>query len=414
MPMKNLILILSLLCVQNLYATVDLSQAYQQALKREPIIRAQLQVQRSKSQYSQIKGAALPQISLKGEYSKLDDSGVTSSTFNSDPRALSLELKQTLFSGFQEFDQLKKSQKNIEGQETELKRTEAELFNDLVKSYLDVLYYLEELKLKEEIQKLSNDRVQFLQKRVDIGRSRRSELISAQALLASTKSELEEVRIQLASAREQFSFLTGYDDKVDLKKMEYHFKLPPIQAYLSKVADAPVVKKGKILNEQAHQDIKIARSGHYPTVDLKGNYYLDRNGSSKESDWVVSLSLTMPLFESGKTSSNVSQSVEAAQISEVDYRYQEQQLQRDVRILYSSIQLYEEQVQSFDQSVELNRKNYQVQLKEYGLGLVSNLDVLQALTQYTQSRSRLNKLQTDMTKNYYRLLTMLGGTLELN
>lgn len=411
---KTLFCFCSLLYGPALLAAIGLPEAFQEALKREPVIRAQLQVQRSQSQYKSLRGAALPQVALKGEYSRLDDSGVSSSSFTKDPRTLSLELKQTLFKGFQEFSELEKSQKNIEGQSTELKRVEAELFNDLVKSYLDVLYYLEELKLREEIQKNALDRVRFLEKRVDIGRSRKSELISAQALLASTTSEIEEVRIQLASAKEQFSFLTGYDQNVQLKELDKHFKLPPINQYLSKISKAPLVQKGKIANEVARQDIKIARSGHYPTVDLKGNYYLDRNGSSKESDWAVTLSLTMPLFESGKTSSNVTQSVEAAQISEVDYRYQEQQLERDVKILYSSIQLYEEQVQSFEKSVDLNRKNYQVQLKEYGLGLVSNLDVLQALTQYTQSRSRLNKLQTDMSKNYYRLLTMLGGTSELN
>lgn len=411
---KIIILFCSLLFAPVLFAAIGLPEAFQEALKREPVIRAQLQVQRSQSQYKSLRGAALPQVALKGEYSRLDDSGVTSSTFNKDPRTLSLELKQTLFKGFQEFAELEKSHQNVEGQSIELKRVEAELFNDLVKSYLDVLYYLEELQLREEIQKNALDRVRFLEKRVDIGRSRRSELISAQALLASTTSEIEEVRIQLASAKEQFSFLTGYDQNVQLKELEKHFKLPPIKQYLSKISDAPLVKKGKIANEVARQEIKIARANHYPSLDLKGNYYLDRNGSSKDSDWAVTLSLTMPLFESGKTSSNVTQSVEAAQISEVDYRYQEQQLERDVKILYSSIQLYEEQVQSFEKSVDLNRKNYQVQLKEYGLGLVSNLDVLQALTQYTQSRSRLNKLQTDMSKNYYRLLTMLGGTLELN
>ncbi|GAB4421130.1 MAG: hypothetical protein OHK0056_31900 [Bacteriovoracaceae bacterium] len=390
---------------------MSIKEAYELALKREPMIRAQLQIQSSNSRYDAIKGAALPQINLKADYSRLDDTRVTSSTFSKDPHNVSLELTQSLFRGGREYAELRKGKIQIDSSEWESQKTQFDLLNELVKSFVEVQYYEEELKLRTEIQKLSQDRVNFLKERVRIGRSRKSELVSAEAQLASAESDLDEAKTLLLTSREQLSFLTGKEVGTKITPIPYQIKLKNIDHYLSKISSSPNLQFEKLKVELIKEDLNIAKSGHWPSLDLKGNYYLHRNGSNSQSDWAVTLSLTLPLFESGKTSSNIDQAAFTLSSAESSFRYINQQLERDVRTLYDSLFLSENQVQSFSKSVELNRQNYQIQLREYGLGLVNNLEVLQTLGQYNQSRSRLN---AERIKNYYRLLSLLGDSTEIN
>ena len=197
--------------------------------------------------------------------------------------------------------------------------------------------------------------------------------------------------------------------------MDAKLKLKPLDSYLGKIEDSPSLKMQKLNLENAHEDIKIAKGDHWPTVDLKGEYFVDRESfNNNGSDWAVTVSLTLPLFESGKTDSNIKQASQARLVAESDVRYLKQGLDRDIKILYNSITSANQQIDSFEKAVSLNKQNYSIQLKDYGLSLVNNLDVLQALSQYTESRSRLNNLIASRNQDYYRLITLLGDSFENN
>lgn len=124
--MKNFIILVALIPT-TLFAQMSMKEAYELALKREPMIRAQLQIQSSNSRYDAIKGAALPQINLKADYSRLDDTGVTSSTFTKDPHNVSLELTQSLFRGGREYAELRKGKTQIDSSEWESQKTQFDL-----------------------------------------------------------------------------------------------------------------------------------------------------------------------------------------------------------------------------------------------------------------------------------------------
>lgn len=373
------------------------------------------QVKQREFQYKQLRGSALPQVSLDANYIRQDSSGVQSNFFRESQRAISIGVTQRLFSGFQEFSTLQKQENLIEQSKVELNLSKSELLNEVARSYVQVLYQIDEVDLANEIYELSRRRVEFLQKRVATGRSREGELISAKAQVASNLTSLEAARANLISARQYFSFLTGFKPSQDLERMDTKFQLQPLETYLKQVQSAPSLKRQQLNLENAHEDIKIAKGDHWPTVDLRGEYFVDRESfNNNGSDWAFTVSFSMPIFESGKTYSNVKQATQARLIAESDSRYLKQGLERDIRILYNSITSANQQIDSFEKAVSLNKQNYTVQLKDYGLSLVNNLEVLQALSQYTESRSRLNNLIATRNQDYYRLITLLGDTFENN
>ncbi|PIP88912.1 MAG: hypothetical protein COW01_04980 [Bdellovibrionales bacterium CG12_big_fil_rev_8_21_14_0_65_38_15] len=411
MKLFFLFLIISSSC----FAKVSLFDSFQAALKQEPIKKSLAQIKQKEYQYKQLRGAALPQVALNANYTRQDASGVQSNFFRESQRSVSVGVTQRLFSGFQEFSTLQKQENLLSQSKIDLVLTRSELLNEVAKSYVQVLYQIDEVELAKEIHTLSQKRVEFLQKRVKTGRSRQGELVSAQALVASNLTALEAARANLVSSRQYFSFLTGFDANIELKRMDAKLKLESLENYLTKVEESPSLKIQRLNLENAHEDIKIAKGDHWPTVDLKGEYFVDRESfNNNGSDWAVTVSLTLPLFESGKTYSNVKQASQARLVAESDARYLKQGLDRDIRILYNSITSANQQIDSFEKAVSLNKQNYNIQLKDYGLSLVNNLEVLQALSQYTESRSRLNNLVANRNQDYYRLVTLLGDSFENN
>tara|TARA_R110000868_G_scaffold68518_9_gene202584 strand:- start:4706 stop:5947 length:1242 start_codon:yes stop_codon:yes gene_type:complete len=393
---------------------INLSDAFNSALRREPIKRAELALEQSREQKKKVVGAALPQISLKADYTRQDSSGVTSSTFNRTQRAVGLELKQSLFQGKREFALLDKSNNQIAISKEEIELTKSELLTEVTGSYLEVLFSENEVALAQEIENLARERVGYLQGRVQKGRSRQSELLSAKAALSSAENELISLKAQLKHNRKIFAFITGLKPETKLEELN-EIETKDINFFLNKLDNAPQINLAKLRVIDSHADIKAAKAGHWPSVDLKGDYYLDRESvSNRGSDWAVTLSLTLPLFESGKTNADIKQASYAKNIAESTLRYNEQMLETQVKNLYSDFKATQDQVKSYKKTVELYKQNYQAQQKEYTLSLVNNLEVLQSLNLYTESRSRLNRLRTNAFQLYYRLLATVGGSFELN
>ncbi len=407
--MKSFYVILLFVVCYNSLAKVSLDEAYRRALTRGPMNKAIGKLEQAKYLSRKTKGSVLPQLSLRADLSRLDTSGVTSTSFVKSPRMVALELTQPLFSGMREYAELNKGQNNILLADIGIETTKSILLYDVAKAYIELLFYQDELKLKEEIIKLSSDRVKLLSARVKMGRSRESELLSAKALEATSVSELSEIKTALESGRENFSFLTGVDNKPEVAELTISIVLKPLSFYLNNISGIHYLRSEKLKINNSAEDIRVAKSGHYPKIDLKSDYYLDKNSANSESGWAVTLSATMPIFESGKTSADVAQAVQADLITKSDYLYKQQELEKEVKTIYESLILTEKQLESYQNSVELNRSNYQLQLKEYGYSLVTNLDVLQALVQYTQSRSRLNRLVANRYQDYYRLISLFGG-----
>jgi len=151
-----------------------------------------------------------------------------------------------------------------------------------------------------------------LKNRVRVGRSRKGELLQAEAQLASADAQLQNAMGLLKDAHERFFILTGLErsHSVLSEPLTSIFTVLPIQHYSDLAMKRPdVVNKGLKI-EIAEIDLKSSKSLHGPTVDIGSNYYFNkRTGAYKNTDWDASVTLTLPLFEGGTTTAKVNESV---------------------------------------------------------------------------------------------------------
>ncbi len=125
--------------------------------------------------------------------------------------------------------------------------------------------------------------------------------------------------------------------------------------------------------------MRYERGDYWPSVDVDGNYYTKRATFLKDLDWDVMLSVDFPLFRGGITSSLVNEAKSAYRQSLLEVQSQERYVDYQVRRLYDELVLMDQQVQALADAADAAEKSYRTLLKEYKLGLVTNLDVLQTL-----------------------------------
>lgn len=404
--------LLFLLILSSPAFAVSLEEAFQKALTNEEVKAVEAQIIQSQERINQVKGGLYPDINLSGAITRQEDDEVFRRGFGQrTQKSLQLQLEQPLFQGFKEFAALRLARADGARSQELLEQARLNLYLSLADVFYDILSSEVELKLTTEVADLSKERVSFLQKRVKVGRSRKSELISAEAQYVGVKASIEELQSNIIRRREAFSLVTGLPTNTALDDSVMRIKPKALDTLLNKIDETPWMQARQYELESAQEQISIAKARHWPSLDLRGNYYFERGGSLQGVNWDIGVALTMPLFSGGSDQAVVREAL--AKRHEVSLRkdYERKRLYSDVRATHASLEQGMSQLKSFEKAVNLNRRNYEELNREYGLGLVTNLDVINALNQYVQSQRDLNRIRQNNYKNVARLKTLTGEVL---
>jgi outer membrane protein len=180
--------------------------------------------------------------------------------------------------------------------------------------------------------------------------------------------------------------------------------MEPLSYYLKDVQQRADVQAARQRLVAATEGITVARGQHWPSIDLNANYYLERPGYLNESKWDVQLALTIPIYTGGTISSQVREAGSVRNQAELTKTLVLRQARQEIRSLYQSVTLNLEQLRALKNATTAARKNYLAQQHDYQLDLVSNLDVLQALTSYQQNQRTLDRARLTSRSDYLQLL----------
>jgi outer membrane protein TolC len=237
-----------------------------------------------------------------------------------------------------------------------------------------------------------------------IGRSRMSEVLTAQAQQAALKAQLKQIRGQLKAQRAVLVFLTGFDLDVPIHRPNTEgVASKPIEECLSRVDIRPDVRADMARAKAADDGISVARAGHLPTLGLQGDYYLERTGAQKDVNWDVMLNLTVPLFSGGIVQAQVGQAVSKRDQAELQVSRTRRLARQQIQQFFENLTGDREQMEGYREASALSERNYKEELREYRLGLVTNLDVLQALNGFQESKRSFDKARYAMLQDIQSL-----------
>lgn len=342
----------------------------------------------AKSQLNKTEGNYYPKVALKGSYTKLDNL--------SDQKNLALNLTQNLYKGGKDSLSVDSGELNLETTKVQKAQDEQTLLKDVVDAYFahwqNEVDYRNVLLLKDQSEKRRKE----IADRVRIGRSRKGELLQADSQLASVEATLLNAEGLRRESLKKLSGLTGLAENEIQMPSDIDNKngLQTLQDYLKLAEDRPdlVIKKNRL--EIAQLDVSSSKRNHFPTLDLTSNYYLkERTGSLKNSDWDVGVSLSVPLFEGGATEAGVRESVAKKMEAQYGVNDQTRKIQSEVQVRYEAAEKYVEQLKTQNRALSLAKANYDETLKDFRLGLVTNLDTLSALNSYLDAKRTYDRMR---------------------
>jgi len=391
----------------NLAHSLDLKSALQRVNANDAYLNSAQRVFLKESQSDEIQSSLFPSLSLKGRFTRQDQG---TSYSKKQQESLTLTFLQPLYRHFKEWKALEVADQQLEAEQNLKEATSREISQFIVVAYFELLSSEQEIQHMEELLLLSKEREKDLRSRVSIGKSKKSDLLSAQAQTLNVQGQLDGVKSgrNKAASRLERLIQVQLGEKGSLREPKMvvppNFKSPLWEQY-------PALKAARILEQAAKRQISISRADYFPALDLEGNYYLHQSGSFNQRDWDASLVLSFPLFEGGKTVSAVQSSSIRWQQSVLDSFRVQRDFKEKISLIYSDYQFGDERLKLLEKAVQVNFRNYQELQREYRLGLVTNLDVISALNQYIEEKKEFTHVKNSVLSAGYQLLTLSGGTL---
>ncbi len=367
---------------------MTLDEAYESAVaKTEVVPIGESRLEQADARVGQSIGRFLPTISAGASYARQDSIGPSSES-----KSTRISVSQPLFQGGRYAFGLAAAQADRQASLLDVDARRVSVYSLVARRFFQVQSTLKEVSNLGESISLMKNRIDELSKRTAIGRSRPGEVLTAQAQLSLLQAQLEAARGDLTIARDRFSDATGIPRETALAEPDQLPKaLESLESYLDRRESRPDVRSLAASVRSAEQNVRVAWSGHLPTASFTGNYYPSRTGTLKDVSWDLGVGLTIPLFEGGIVRGRVREATARENEIELLLVQQRRTADTEIRAAYHSVQAAMDQVKTLEDALKITERNYHEQVRDYRFSLVTNLDVLQALNSFQDTRRAFDR-----------------------
>lgn len=410
MKNKVILAVLSFIYFTDVKAAISLKESFEAArLNMESIKRAEAAVNQSEELKNRARAAVLPTISGVGSYTKLDppEAAGNSPFLLTRQYSYALRLTQPLLRGGT-VSAYQLAEENILLSKYQRDATEVNLYQLVINAYYNLAIAQMDVKNVEQLLKFSRERVKEISERTKIGRSRKGELVEAEAQLHIADSQYQQTLITLQQAERTFEFYTNKKAEEIVLDKNIPEVRTPMSEFIKKSLTRPDVQAVRQETRVADKQVQVAKGGHYPQLDLNSNYYFDRTGILATSEWDVGLAVVIPIFQGGAVQASVREAVEGKRIAELRTSETVRAAERDVMINYQNIQKIQVQLKSLKEALKKSEEGYRLNKKDYSYGLVTNLDVLQSLNVFIETKRSYDSLVSLAHLNLKNLEALTG------
>lgn len=389
----------------------SLNQLYQKALEKKEFSQINKGIEgAARSRKSQANSYLLPTIIASGTYekSRFESDNAAIGTSNDEIKYGAITLRQNLFKGGT-ISGIQREKKNLEVAKAEVALRNLDLYESIAVSYYRINTLESFLVVLKDLEKVSDRRVKVLKNRVSIGKSRTTDQLTNEIQNQNLKTQIQQTITDLNNEREYLSLLTALPKDIKLSPDIQVPTLKTLDFYISKINSNPEVLKQKGLSEVAKYNQEVMTAQHYPTLyaDLqvqKGEFAAGREGA----DYSGMLKLEIPLFEGGRTSAAAQEAKYLALIESQRYSLILSGKQVEIKNEYENLKKWLELLRIAEETTKIAERNYKLFNRELELGLVSNLDLLNSLDSYVESKKNRDEAFYQMKLSEIRLSRLIG------
>lgn len=385
---------------------ITISDAIRMALSDSyQIIDAQKTKEIYEEQLSQSRSSYYPSLSLDGSYSRalkkgkiiMGDQSIEIGQNNT--YQAGLNASYVLWSGGQIRNSVNLAKVGAEQGLFNLRNVQDTVTKQVVGFCYDIIYAAALIRVQEEY-------LDIAKQHLDEAQAKYKQGLASSLDVLTQKVKVENIEPTVLQAKKNFELGNLYlrqilnrdpEDRIYLTWTQKDLELPQTpsldELYNLAMEKRPELKLSKLAVDAAHYNIKIARAGHMPVLALNGNYTYNgvtENGfpqHKKDYYWssAAGVTLSIPLFEGFKVSSQVAQKELAYEQAVAAYQNKMKNVRIQVKEAWLNLEEARSRIEATKGVVEQARENLNSQMKRYRAGLTSQLEVNDAISNVNDS-----------------------------
>lgn len=310
----------------------------------------------------------------------------------------SLSSKMTLFQGGQISGTIQKNMLSYEQSKLKTAQYDNNLVINILQSFLTAIGNEELLNYQRSLLAASEAQVEQGKLRIIAGEILESDYLLLEAQLASDRNSVLETTINrdnsLLSLKNILSMDMGIQLELiypDTDEIETLKLLPTENIVLQRAMNSmPEIKISNYDVEIAEAGLKISKAGYYPTISLGGsigsshlnNFSNYANQVSNRFNQQVGITVSIPIFNRGKTKANVTQSRIAQQQAELDRMQTELDLQQTILGEYRNVIAAISNYDTSKVKEQAYLKSFDSYTQKYNMGAITTVELLQQQNNY--------------------------------
>ncbi len=350
-------------------------------------------------------GAFLPRISLKAQKIFPSDAQTGSAQYAT---GVNLYGRQPIFTGLDEWAAFKLSREDVKLKKTLVSDLSSRLLLDVAGGFYRLMQMEMGIKNREDIVFAYRKMLGELNRRVALGRSRRSEVLRTSAQVATLEAQIKSAKNELSRARLELYAAAGIPPEKPLADYETMPDAPASPDAEKALAHRPDVKAAEGELAVASARLLAARGGHLPSVYLEGTYRIWREVDPGGRDYFFALGAELPLFSGGIVSARIREAESKLKQAELKKALIIRTAKQDIADAIGSYKSSAAELEAYRKALDSARGNHAVTMNEYRLSLVTILDVLTSLTFLQGARDDYEKKSLEYKYNRVRLGVALG------
>jgi outer membrane protein len=376
--------------------TLDLENAVEYALENNvEVLSAREDIEAARAGLLGARAGFLPEIKAYGHYSYYKNHPTMPFENNA---GYTIEIIQNILTGGRLTSTRRASLSEIEAAEWALRETENNVRFRVKKAFCEALLSAEVLRINEESLSLAEEMLESVRRRFEKGQASNYELLRQRVERQNMKTEAVKAENNLRHAENFLKTVIGAPAAASIVlegSLEFsRLQTNAAQSAAYAVENRPALKEIDALLESAGFMVRSAKSGYFPSVFISAaNISNKKEAFSPEFEewenyWEARLSVSVPLFDSGLTSSRVNE----AKSAERKLKHLKAQRGRNVAIEVNNALLKldsaAERAASQKENTATAEEAYNIIRRLYASGEASRLDVTDAAL--ALARARLN------------------------
>tara|TARA_Y100000816_G_C26060656_1_gene556942 strand:+ start:148 stop:1434 length:1287 start_codon:yes stop_codon:yes gene_type:complete len=367
------------------------------------------------------RGEFLPSVTISGNISSQEDSNRTNQSgekladLNSTPETRSVLVEQKIFSGFSNYNNLKKSQLELEYAKYELTQLEQEVILSAARAYYNLGYNFKNLEFNQLNVDLFERQVESDRSRLERGEISLTDFAQSESSLAGAQAKLITARNELISGKKNFQKIIGSKSPEEIN-LSYipNLSTPTSLRTASAISDQinPRLNLAKIDLEIAKKELFAARGDLSPSASIsyekKKNYDLSTTVDKREQE-EVKATLKWPLFKGGKNISSVKKASFKVEEKKLLFKDISEQVSIDTANAWTKYNSFKSILDATTVQLKAAEIANEGITLEYDTGNQrTTLEVIQSRTLLLEARTSYANAQKDFAIAQFSLLASIG------